>query len=144
METRTNGRVDSTATSGAGAINWIERKPPTKFEFGPGAVLVGLIVNHDKRKVRDQRTGEMKPVNRYTVEDAETKERVFFHATVQLDDALGPADVGRFVSITCTGEDKEAGRNGNAMKTFKVMVSQQYAPGWANDGTPIGDDDIGF
>jgi hypothetical protein len=143
MDTKTNGRVSSEATSG-GAVNWIERKPPQKFEWGAGAQLVGILVNLERRTLRDRNTLQSKMVNRYVVEEQESRNRVFFHGTTQLDDALATNDVGHFVSITCTGEDKEAGRNGNAMKTFKVMVSERSAPGWANDGTAITDDDVAF
>jgi hypothetical protein len=128
--------------SGGSAVNWIERKPPKKFDFAEGAVLVGILVSHETGMLRDKQTGQPKKVNRYTVEDQDSKETVFFHGTVQLDSMLRPNDVGHFVSVTCTGEDKEAGRNKNAMKLFKVLISERAAPGWADDGSRIMDADL--
>lgn len=125
--------------------SWEERLPPKKFDFAQGVILVGILTSHERTTVRDKRTGAPKMVNRYIVEerDAELKvvDTFFFHGTVQLDSMLRPADVGHFVSIACTGEDKDAGRQGNAMKLFSVSVSKNFAPGWIQDGQ-ITDDDI--
>lgn len=123
-------------------MNWVQRRPPEKFEFGPGAVLVGVLVRHGKVNLKDPKTGALKPANKFFVQ-VEPGEVVFFHATVQLDEQIYPeADIGHFISITCTGENRLAGRNGNAMKLFDVKVSEHAAPGWANDGTRITDDDL--
>ncbi len=79
--------------------------------------------------MRDTATGIGKPATRYTVKDAETGEPVFFFGTYQLDSKLRVSDVGHYVNITCEGADQAAGRNGNAMKLFKVLISKETAPG---------------
>ena len=123
-------------------MNWEERKDPTKYEFGDGAQLLGVLVNVERVSVRDTATGIGKPATRYTVKDAETGEPVFFFGTYQLDSKLRVSDVGHYVNITCEGADQAAGRNGNAMKLFKVLISKETAPGWAHNGTPITDNDL--
>lgn len=134
-----------TAVETGFTLNWEERKPPKKFDFANGVQLVGVLTSHERTSVRDKRTGAPKMVNRYVVEERDANlqlvDSVFFHGTVQLDSMLRPADVGHFVSITCTGEDKDAGRAGNAMKLFAVQVSKQPAPGWTANGA-VTDDDL--
>lgn len=131
----------SDVVTGRGAVNWVRRKPAQKFEWGTGANLLGILTAVSKVSIRDQRSNASKVVTRYNVQDDE-REMVFFFGSVQLDELLRPSDVGHYVNITCTGEDKTANRNGNAMKIFDVQVSQETAPGWAHDGTPITDKDV--
>jgi len=129
---------------------WEERKQPKKFDFQHGVCLVAILTKVERIKVRDRKTNERKPVNRYTAQPvseagghpAPEGDPVFFFGSVQIDNVLRPTDAGHLVSITCTGEDKESGRNGNPMKTFQIFVDKNPAPGWADDGTPITDDDF--
>lgn len=130
-------------------VNWEERPDPKKFEFGEGANLTGVLIDIVRMSVKDPKTGAQKPAVRYTVKELEdvasltyAKEPVFFFGTYQIDSKLRPGDVGHFVNITCKGEDKMVGRNGNAMKLFDVNVSKETAPGFAHDGTPITEDDL--
>jgi hypothetical protein len=132
----------STATTGARSLTWIERKPATKFEFGAGVELDGVLVALGRRILTDPKTGQEKQVNRFTVDELETGVTVFFHGTAQLDEALRPDHVGHYVRIICKGEDKAAGRHGTAMKLFQVFVTKETAPGWAGDGTRITDEDL--
>lgn len=138
--------AESSAVVGGKPVNWKKIIPPEKFDFGSGAQLVGILASLARGTVRDTRTNQPKPVVRYTVlevdENLEIGRTVFFHGTIQLDSMLRPDHVGHYVTITCTGEDRAAGRNGNSMKLFDVMVSEDAAPGWANDGSRIGDNDL--
>jgi hypothetical protein len=133
----------SEAVTGA-AMNFSERKDPQKYEFGDGVMLQGTLTNVERVQVRDQKNGLQKSANRYTVQEVESGEPVFFFGTHQLDTKLRPSDVGHVIVVTCEGEDKSVSRNGNAMKIFKVMVSDRKAPGWASDGTPITAEDVAF
>lgn len=131
------------------AINWEDRPDPKKFEFGAGVELIGILLDVERRTVKDAKTGQQKPAVRYTVRELTdaanliyTMEPVFFYGTYVLDSKLRPGDIGHFVRIICKGEDKEAGRNGNPMKLFDVSVSKATAPGFANDGSEITDADL--
>lgn len=128
--------IETVATTGRRRITWVKRVPPKKYEWGKGAPLSGLLTTALETNLRG------KPAMRYTVREMETDERFFFYGTVQLNEQLEPADVGHYVLITCTGEDTHAGRNGNPMKLFEVSVSVETAPGYANNGTPITDEDL--
>lgn len=130
-------------------VNWENRPDPKKFDFAEGSCLVGVLLAADRTTLKDPRTNAPKPAVRYTVRELEdvgkliySPEPVFFHGTYVLDSKLSPRDVGHFVSITCKGEDRSAGRSGNPMKLFDVNVSKETAPGFANDGTAITDDDL--
>ena len=125
-------------------MNFIERKDPIKFEFGEGVRLDGILIKVERVKVRDSRTDLPKDAVRYIVEESESGEAVFFFGTHQLDGKIRPVDIGHYVRIICEGEDTSVSRNGNAMKVFKVFISERTAPGWANNGTPITNEDIGF
>lgn len=119
-------------------FNMQERKEPTLIKFGDGEQVRGVLVAVDQVEVKGKR------VNQYVIEDMDSKERASFLGTYQIDVKLRRSDVGHVVQVVCTGEDRNVQRNGNAMKTFRVLVSDRKAPGWANDGTPITDDDIAF
>jgi hypothetical protein len=141
------GKADN--ASSALVLNWESRPDPKKFEFGDGAELTGVLLDVERRQIRDQKTGVAKAAVRYTVREMATLEPlvfnpdpVFFYGTYQIDSKLRPSDVGHFVSILCKGEDKSVGRNGNAMKVFEVLVSKETGPGFAHDGTAITDDDL--
>lgn len=141
---------NGSAVSGGWIPEFQERKQPVKFDFAHGVCLVGILTNLERIMVRDRQTNQRKPVNYYTVQPAEGKDGqlviegdpVFFLGAVQIDKVLRPSDVGHLVSITCKGEDKDAGRNGNPMKLFQIFVDKNPAPGWAHDGTPISDADL--
>lgn len=126
---------------------WEERKDPKKIEWVDGLLIEGVLLAVESVMIRDRREAErgrdvQKSTMRYTVLEDETNEPVFFFGTHQLNQKLRPTDIGRFVSIRCEGDDKEAGRNGQAMKVFNIKVSRNMAPGYAHDGTPITDDDL--
>lgn len=130
-------------------MNWEERPDPRKFEFGDGVELIGILLDVERRMVKDPRSGAPKPAIRYTVRELQdpatmtySSEPVFFYGTYQLDSKLRPSDVGHFIRILCRGEDKSVGRNGNNMKLFDVNVTKETAPGFANDGTEITDADL--
>lgn len=138
-----NMKRDSAPMVGGGAaINWEERKDPKKFEFGDGVELVGVLTAVERVNVRDTKTGVPKPAVRYSVKPADSDEPVFFFGTHQLDQKIMLKDVGHHIAIICQGEDKSVSRNGNAMKIFRVNISREFAPGWANDGTQITDSDL--
>lgn len=140
-------QTDSSAVVG-GAVNWVKLQQPKKFDFANGVQLVGILIDLQRTTVRDRRSGAPKPVVRYTVREVDERfeqgETFFFFGTNQIDNTLRPDHIGHYISVTCTGEDRGAGRNGNAMKLFDISASEQPAPGWAGDGTQIGDGDLGF
>jgi hypothetical protein len=125
------------------AIDWIKVEEPKKFEFERGSILVGILTSAERVELRDDK-GISKPAMRYTVLDHDSKKDVFFHGTAKLDSMIKPYMVGRFMSITCTGEDSNVVRNGRAMKTFEIQHSRQTAPGYTSAGTAVTDDDIPF
>lgn len=120
------------------AFNMVERKDPRFVQFGDGESVTGVLVNVERIKVND------KMASRYTVEELESKELLSFLGTFQIDSKLRVADVGHLIDVRCEGTDPKVTKSGNAMKLFKVLVSDRTAPGWAHDGTLITDDDIPF
>lgn len=63
-----------------------------------------------------------KQVMQYVLESESGESRIKMLATYDLAEKLSPRDVGSLVRITWTGEDETAGRDGNAMRLFKVEV----------------------
>lgn len=113
-----------------------ERLDPKFIKFADGEFFAGVLVGIARKMISG------KPACQYTAEDLDSGERVCFNGTYQIDSKLSPRDVGRIIQIRCEGEDPNVGKGGNHMKLFRVFVSEGMAPGWANDGTPITDDDI--
>ncbi|HEX3892860.1 MAG TPA: hypothetical protein VHW46_09845 [Terracidiphilus sp.] len=128
--------------TGSRSVNWVEVKEPVKFDFSHGVTLVGILTSIERVQIRDNDTRVPKPAVRYTVLDEETSAPVFFFGTVKLDSMIRTDFIGRYVSITCTGEDKSVQREGRAMKEFEILRSEDFAPGWATDGTRITDSDL--
>ncbi len=120
------------------AFNMVERKDPKHIQFGDGETVTGILVGIERIPMNG------KNVCRYTVEELESGEILAFLGTYQIDSKLRLADVGHVVTVRCEGASKEVSKNGNAMKLFKVAVSDRKAPGWAHDGTEITESDIGF
>lgn len=118
-----------------GAFNMKERKEPKFVQFAPGEVVEGVLVRIDTMEVGVER----KPTARFVVRDLDSGEMLAFLGTYDIATKLQRSDVGHVVSVRYEGEDKSVQRNGNAMKRFKVSVSDQLY-----DPAVISDADIGF
>jgi hypothetical protein len=128
------------------AFNMKERKEPEFISFSDGEMVEGVLLNIDRIPV-----GETKQMtNRYTVRDIENRENLYsFLGTHQIDTKLSREDIGHVVSVRCEGVDHSVQRNGNAMKKFKVLVSDvpynvATRGRQLEDGTYITNEDIGF
>lgn len=126
------------------AFNMRERTEPEFVQFAPGEVLEGVLVNVDAIEVGK----EKKRTLRFTVRDLDDKKLRSFLGTYDISTKLTVKDIGHVVSVRYEGDDQNVRRNGNAMKRFKVLVSDNvYAPAKGNkleDGTYITDADIPF
>lgn len=120
----------------ADAFDFEERTEPRFLQFGDGETVTGILASIERIAVKD------KQVTRYTVQDLESGELVSFLGTYQIDTKIRRGDMGHVVDIRCEGSHPDVKRNGNAMKMFRVRVSKRTAPGWAQDGTQITDDDL--
>lgn len=117
---------------------FVDRLDPKKLEFGDGGVVTMILTGIDRVQVGNP----PKMAARYSFEDFETGEKFFMIGTHQLDSKIVLKDLGHVLRIRYEGTDPSVTRNGNAMKKFHVQVSVRCAPGWAQDGTPITDDDL--
>lgn len=131
-----NRQQPQPAQAGASPFEFEERLEPKHIKLEDGEVFTGILTGIERIAIAG------KPAARYRAEELETGEVVTFNGTYQLDSKLSPRDIGHVVELRCEGTDPNVGKNGNHMKLFRVRVSKQTAPGWANDGTQITDDDI--
>jgi hypothetical protein len=104
-----------------GNIEMEERKEPTFVQFGVGEVVEGVFLGIEKIAI------DQKPAIRYTVMQPDG-ELVSFLGTAQLNQKLRKADLAHYVVVRYEGDNAQAGRNGNAMKLFKVQVSKEDLP----------------
>lgn len=132
----TQSQPPAKAAPAGPAFDFEERMEPKHIKLEEGEMLTAILTGVERITIGG------KPASRYRAEDLETGEVVTFNGTYQIDSKLGPRDVGHVIELRCEGTDKNVAKNGNPMKLFRVRVSKQTAPGWANDGTPITDDDM--
>ena len=125
------------------AFEMQERKEPQFTKFAEGQTVEGVLVKIYRIQVGDPEKPEApkRPATKYTVLEGQG-ELVSFLGSYDLDTKLNTRDVGHFIQIRYEGEDKTVSRNGNAMKKFRVRVSNK--PAQVVDGTLITDDDIPF
>lgn len=123
-------------------LNMVERKEPTFVTFADGERVSGVLLSIEKIEV------EKRPAVRYTVQDVESGELSSFLGTHMINTKLRRTDIGHVIDVRYEGLDLNVVRNGNAMRIFKVFVSDRPLnsgdPGVAHDGTLITNDDIGF
>lgn len=121
-----------------------ERKEPRFVKFGDGESIRGVLVAVERITVKNDRGQQQ--VSRYTLREEWTDEMLAFLGTYDIDTKLKPADVGKLMEIRCEGSDQNVTRNGNAMKRFKILVSDNRVDRAQAAGlTPeITDDDIPF
>ena len=131
------------------AFNMQERKEPAFVKFNEGDVAEGVLLNVERIEIEDSQSKAKKNALRYTVQDLETGDLSSFLGAYQIDVKLRPVDKGHYISVRYEGEDKTVSRNGNAMKRFKVLVSNASVSEVAKangiplaDGTFITNDDI--
>lgn len=127
-------------TSSSSRVKMTERKDPVFVQFSDGDVVEGILTNVERIEVSN------KPVTRFTVKQ-DDGELCSFLGTYQINSKLRPSDRGHRVSVRCEGSDSNVTRNGNAMKVFRVYVSDDplVRPVAATeDPTQITDDDIPF
>lgn len=127
-----------------------ERKEPEFKKFNDGDVVDGLLLRIDPITIADERTNRQSRIARYVVQPGnlvgeefrpDNSERVAFLGTYMINTALSRADIGKFVSVQCLGNDATVQREGRAMKKFKVLVSDEKPK---SQEVFITDDDIPF
>lgn len=125
-----------------------ERKEPDFISFADGEEVTGILLGIDRITLeKTQQTA-----NRYTVQDIDSGDLYAFLGTHQIDMKIKPRDIGHVIQVRCEGVDTSVTRNGNAMKKFKVLVSDKPYRDAAKlargrqleDGTYITNEDIGF
>lgn len=131
-----NARAAQAPPPAESAFEFEERLEPKHIKLEEGEIFTGTLCGIERITING------KSACRYRAQEFESGEMVTFNGTYQIDSKLSPRDVGHIVELRCEGTDKNVGKNGNQMKIFRVRVSKQTAPGWANDGTPITDDDL--
>lgn len=120
-----------------------EREEPRFVEFKKvGDSVTGLLLKTESIEITDKETGRLSRACRYLMQDPETGERLCFLGTYQINQKLSPADRGRMVTVKFNGLDQNVVRNGNAMRDFKVLVSEEPVGSLPELG--ITDDDIPF
>ena len=117
-----------------------ERTEPQFVKFEVGDMLEGVLTRIDTVEV-----GEKKQrATRYTIENVNNRELFSFLGSYQIDVKLRSNDIGHFIQVAYTGDDMQVKRNGNAMKMFKVLVSEKPIGNKLADGTFITDSDLPF
>jgi hypothetical protein len=115
-----------------------------QIKFQTGMSVRGKLVRIERVAL----SGSIEKKNQYTVIDPRDGGIVQFLGLNQIDCALFPADVGKWIEVECTGERDDVGRNGNKMKTFDISVWEKEgseATAKEVDGSVhITDDDIPF
>lgn len=124
-----------------GAFNMKDREEPEQISFAVGEIIEGELVSIDKVKLK---SGDI--VSSYELRDLESGKYVRFLGSYDLNKKLRPTDVGYYVEVRYEGEDKSISRNGNALKRFKVRVSdvpvKAAMKNQLEDGTYITDNDF--
>jgi hypothetical protein len=118
-----------------------EIKDPKFIKFGDGEVVTGMLMAIERATVNG------KPASRYLVLEEESREPVCFLGTFQIDSRLLTTHIGHRIMIRCEGTDPRVVKNGNAMKIFRVYVSENKMPlsgGSAENDLGITDADIPF
>ena len=138
--------AEKNGTGHAGPV-MIERKEPDFVKWGDREVLEGVLTRIDRLEVADKDNPKAPPkkVVKFTVEEEPGVFKCFL-GSYDLVNKIQMEDRGHFVRIRYEGEDRSVSRNGNAMKRFKVEVSQDpVRTGQAlADSTLITDADIPF
>ena len=125
-----------------------EIKEPTFVQFDrPGASVQGLLIGIDRPEVNG------KKVPRFIVAEGSlengnfvaTGERLSCLGTYQINNSIQGGHIDRYVSIVYEGEDRERMKNGNALRRFKIFVSNR-PPNQAagNKQTPSVASDLGI
>ena len=117
-----------------------ERTEPQFVKFEVGDVVEGVLTRIDTVEVGDKK----QRATRYTVENVNNRDLFSFLGSYQIDVKLRPNDVGHFIQVEYIGDDQQVKRNGNAMKMFKVLVSERPIGNKLADGTFITNDDVAF
>jgi len=124
----------------------VERCEPTLIKFAEGEWVRGVLVSIERIDV------DKKPVARYTVRDLDTGEYSSFLGTHQINAKIRRSDIGHAVEVRYEGTDPSIVRNGNAMRRFKVLISDRPVTPEESAAAmdelememQITDDDIGF
>lgn len=112
-------------TGNAGPV-MIERKEPDFVKWGEGEVLEGILTRIDRIEVADKDNPKAAPktVVKFTVEEEPGVSKCFL-GSYDLVSKIRTEDRGHYIRIRYEGEDRQVSRNGNAMKRFKVEVSEK-------------------
>lgn len=130
-----------------------EQKEPKFIEFKDGEYAEGVLASIQAieiaERVRDEKTGDIKLTGkkskavRYVLDEGEvTADGVFtpsgesccFLGTYRINEAIRMNHLGRYVAIRCEGVDKSVTRNGNAMKKFRIGISNMPVRGMGTGG----------
>ena len=153
--------------SGNAMIEFDTRQGLELIKFATGLTVAGKLVNVSQKTVEVPVKGanppkkERKTLTCYTIEerdgagyDEATGKLYQFPAHADIKEKIRTSDIGKLVIVTCTGENQEFARNGQAMKTFDVKISRGPAPRIRTEaaevpfdsveGLQITDDDIPF
>jgi hypothetical protein len=126
----------------------VERKSPELVQFdAPGVVVCGVIksimtVDVAEKDRAGNRTGKKSRCVQYTFYNDLEKKFYKILGTYDINNKIGNDDIGLYCEISYIGENKDVGRNGNAMKEFHVLFEERSVR--FSDGTTITDEDIPF
>lgn len=123
-------------------FNMRERVDPKFIQFADGESVSGVLVRIEMIEVT--KDGQTKKVPRLVIEDLDSNEQFCFLATFQIASKITRKDIGHVIDVRCEGDDPTVKTKGNPMKKFRVLVSDRTAPGWAENGTLITEEDIPF
>ena len=116
-------------------MGFVEKKAPEQYQFTePGQKIEGVLVGVSRPTVKG------KPVTQYLIQKYNGTGRVTLLATADLAQKIERDDLGHPIYIEFTGYRDDVEKQGNKMRTFKVMVD--HDEGTAADH--ITDDDVPF
>ncbi|HUO59487.1 MAG TPA: hypothetical protein VMU24_02390 [Candidatus Acidoferrales bacterium] len=121
----------------AAALSYTERKEPELVKLDKkGDRFAGVLVGLQKQNMKEG------PALKALFEMPNGEIKAMF-LSAQLKQRISSRDVGHYVQIQCEGFDQSVGLDkGNAMKLFRVVVSDSKVPGV--DPLEITDADIPF
>ena len=117
-----------------------ERKEPRFVQFADGDVVRGVLTAIESAEVNGKKTSRFVVLEEDG--DPDCGNMAAFLGTVQINTKLRRSDLGHTIEVRCEGTDKNVVKNGNAMKKFRVFVSDDKDQ--AADTALITDDDIPF
>lgn len=140
------GEGRATQQSSSTTRQLTERKTPDLVQFDSrGVAATGYLVKMSAVDIQQKdgkggTTGKTSRTIAYILRD-DTGVSVKVHGTYDINQKLSQSDLGKWVEIVYLGENQQAGRQGNAMKEFKVSVDESSKN---SHGVIVTDEDIPF